>query len=55
MTNKKVKKTLLLDEWTVRKLKEYGTSTSGSENLSNGVRSMVREFYKVRREYNING
>lgn len=48
MSNDKqrIKKTLLLDNYTVRVLQAYGEHTSGSNNISSAVRTMAREYIK---------
>lgn len=42
----RVKKTLLLDNYTVKVLKAYGEQISGSSNISSAVRTMTREYAK---------
>lgn len=44
--NESIKKTLLLDEDTIKILKDYSFTTSGSENISSAVRAMAREHQK---------
>ncbi len=37
-----------MDEYTIDKLKVYGDLTSGSDNISNAVRTMVREYFRLK-------
>jgi hypothetical protein len=43
-TNDKVKMTVLLDSETIRLLKDYASEKFGSNNVSNAIRSMAREY-----------
>jgi hypothetical protein len=47
-TNERVKMTVLLDSETIRLLKEYASEKFGSNNVSNAIRSMAREYGNTR-------
>jgi hypothetical protein len=47
-TNERVKMTVLLDSETIRLLKEYASDKFGSNNVSNAIRSMAREYGQSR-------
>lgn len=42
--SKRVKMTLLLDSDTIVLLKKYGLEKSGTENVSNAVRMIAKEY-----------
>jgi len=44
--SKRVKMTLLLDDETIKLLKQYSYEKFGSTNVSNSVRSMAKEYGK---------
>lgn len=46
--NNRVKMTVLLDSETIELLKEYATEKFGSNNVSNAIRSMAREYGQQR-------
>lgn len=48
MAKDKVKMTLLLDSDTITILKQYATEKSGTENISNAVRMMAKEYDRER-------
>lgn len=47
-TNERVKMTVLLDSETIRLLKDYASEKFGSNNVSNAIRSMAREYGQQR-------
>ncbi len=46
MAKDRVKMTLLLDSDTIAILKQYALEKSGTENVSNAVRMMAKEYDK---------
>jgi hypothetical protein len=48
MAKERVKMTLLLDSDTIAILKQYASDKSGTENVSNAVRMMAKEYEKNR-------
>ncbi|MDB4681370.1 hypothetical protein OAE88_00520 [bacterium] len=50
MAKDRVKMTLLLDSDTIAILKQYATDKSGTENVSNAVRMMAKEYDRTRKE-----
>lgn len=47
-TNERVKMTVLLDSETISLLKQYASEKFGSNNVSNAIRSMAREYGNTR-------
>lgn len=47
-TNERVKMTVLLDSETIALLKKYASEKFGSNNVSNAIRSMAREYGNTR-------
>lgn len=47
-TNERVKMTVLLDSETIKLLKQYASEKFGSNNVSNAIRSMAREYGQTR-------
>ena len=47
-TNERVKMTVLLDSETILLLKQYASEKFGSNNVSNAIRSMAREYGNTR-------
>ena len=50
MKDKRQKMTLLLDDATIKLLKQYGQSESGNASVSNAVRMMARNYGKQLRQ-----
>lgn len=46
MKDKRQKMTLLLDDATIKLLRQYGQNESGNESVSNAVRMMARKYGK---------
>ena len=46
MKDKRQKMTLLLDDATIKLLRQYGMNESGNESVSNAVRMMARKYGK---------
>ena len=46
MAKDRVKMTLLLDDATIKLLRQYGQSESGNDSVSNAVRMMARKYGK---------
>ena len=49
-TSKRVRMTLLLDSDTIDSLKRYALEKSGTENVSNAVRMIAKEYDSNRTE-----
>jgi len=50
MAKDRVKMTLLLDSDTINILKAYALEKSGTENVSNAVRMIAKEYDRKRKE-----
>ena len=48
--DKRVKMTLLLDSDTIDLLKQYSLEKAGTENVSNAVRMIAKEYGKTKKE-----
>ncbi len=48
-SNKRVKITVLLDDETLKKIRDYGYEKNGKTNVSQSIMSMVEEHERIRK------